>query len=491
MGAVLSLAELQALPGRLLHDLPVSESGAHRPGRNGVAVRSFPFPYRAGLAVSNDCDSQSLDCFFDWHQFVNGRETTRYGEGLGLEVGDSFWVYGGSVEPHLLKGNPFDAAHSDGYALAQLVELGRAGWFDTLHSFGNWSLRFVPPERKDDPSIHSREQIAKGLDLLDRLGLKPSVYVNHSGSPSNVGGPWGWYQKADDASHGLYSLDLLKEFGFRYFWLDSCTQLDKFGEDMDFGDEWHLRRALDRFRWFHWFRRVDAERRPHPVAMPGTIEEQRELLVGMFNRLMFPVDAQDGSRIMAFKRYRDIDQPVGATFPMQVTAAKLDALERGRGSVVVYQHFGVFGPRGRSPAASRPHRSRSPIPALDEHSVATWRLIADRQRSGRLFVATTSRLLNWVWLRDALRFQTELGPERWTIQLEGVQCPVVGAREREPFERIGLAFTVPQNAPEVVVIDEHNRTLPVRRERDPVHEGTDAVYLPWQALEWPGGPLPA
>lgn len=486
MSDSLSLSELAALPEKLLRTAPLEAIGAHAPDRTTAAVRSFPFPYRSGLAVSNDCDSMSTDCMDDWHGFVNGSKPTRYGDGLSLEVGDSFWVYGGSIEPAVYKGHPWDADHPDGYALARIVELGRHGWLDTLHSFGNWSVRYMPADRASDDDYYSRAQIEKGLARLDELGVKPFVYVNHSGSASNVGGPWGWYQKADDPTHPLYSLDLLKGFGFRYFWLDSCTQLDKFGENLDFGDEWTMHRELDRFRWFHWFRRVDANRVPHPIAMPADDEGRRDFVAGMFNKLIFPVSANDGDRVLAFKRYRDIDQPVGATFSSQVTAAKLDALEAGRGAVVVYQHFGVFGPRGRSPGVSRPHRQRSPIPSLDEHNVATWRLIAERQRSGRLFVATLGRLLEWVWLREALRFTLSTSNDKWTISIDGYDCPVRGRGALQPHHFNGLAFTVPSDAPEVsVVVQSDGRSLPVRRAADPVHEGTVAVYLDWQPLEWP------
>ncbi len=486
MSEVLSLSQVNALPDQLLRSVPAAQAGGHRPDRSTLAVRSFPFPFRAGLAVSNDCDSQSTDCLDDWHAFVNGSRPTRYGDGLKLEVGDSFWVYGGALEPALFKGHPWDENHPDGYALGKIVELGRLGWLDTLHSFGNWSVRYLTPDNAAHIHPHARPQIEKGLARLDELGIKPFVYVNHSGSVSNVGGPWGWYQKADDPEHPLYCLDLLKAFGFRYFWLDSCTQLDKFGEELDFEDDWAFRRELDRFRWAHWFRRVDENRVAHPVAMPESDDARRDYLLGMFNRLILPVPANDGSRLLAFKRYRDIDQPVGATFSAQVTAAKLDRLEAARGAVIVYQHFGVFGPRGRSPTLSRPHRKRSPIPSLDEHNVATWQLIAERNRAGQLFVATVGRLLEWVWLRDALRFRLDRREDMWVVNLLGFECPVRGRGALERQHLNGLAFTVPSDAPEVLVhLEGDDRPLPMQRKPDPVHAGTDAVYLPWQALEWP------
>ena len=483
--ADLTLAEVQALPAQAMAGLPLSQSGAYQP-EGDVHVRAYPFPYRCALALSNDCDSQSIECMFDWHTFVNGTKATRYGDGLGLEVGDSHWVYGAGVEPALYKGNPFDPSHDDGYALGQIIELGRLGWLDTLHSFGNWNLRVLPPDRTGDPTVYSRDQMQKGLDRLVELGLKPFVYVNHSGSPSNVGGPWGYYQHADDPDHNLYFIDRLREFGFRFFWIDPCTQIDKFGENLEFSSESDLRRALDRYRWASWLRHKDEEGRMVPVDVPDDPAELRELLVGMFNRPFFPVSARDGRMIHAFKRYRDIDQPVGATFPCQVTAAKLDELEARKGNVVVYQHFGVFGPRGRLPAVSRPFRKRSPIPALDEHSVATWEMIADRSRGGRLFVTTQGRLLDWLWRRSALRFSIEKGQDRWVISLDGFDCPVEGRRDVSDADLNGLAFVVPANAPDVNIVSPgRSGSIPLKRDPDPNGTGEHVAYLDWKPLEWP------
>ena len=55
-----------------------------------VALRKYPYPFKAALAISNDADGMSWAAFKDWRDFVNGSGETEYGTGLGLEVGDSF-----------------------------------------------------------------------------------------------------------------------------------------------------------------------------------------------------------------------------------------------------------------------------------------------------------------------------------------------------------------------------------------------------------------
>jgi hypothetical protein len=222
------------------------------------------------------------------------------------------------------------------------------------------------------------------------------------------------------------------------------------------------------------------------VDLPADEAETADLLISMFNRPFFPVEARDGRLIHAFKRYRDIDQPVGATFPTQVNAAKLDRLEEREGNVVVYQHFGVFGPRGRLPAISRPHRKRSPIPALDDHSVATWRMIAERNRDKRLFVTTVGRLMDWLWRRSALRFSVDKTQERWVVSLDEFDCAVNGRRPVEDKDLNGFAFVVPSTAPEVILVRPGREgALTAKRAPDPQNDGMDVAYLGWDALEWP------
>ena len=52
-----------------------------------VSLRKFPYPYRAMLAICNDIDESSSGYFLEIHNYLNGE--------LGLEIGDSFWLYFG------------------------------------------------------------------------------------------------------------------------------------------------------------------------------------------------------------------------------------------------------------------------------------------------------------------------------------------------------------------------------------------------------------
>ncbi len=113
-------------PATLLSDATAEEGGTLE--RNAeVYVRPYPFPFIAAFALSNDCDSCSMEAFEDWHAFVNGRASTPYGEGLGLEIGDSFWVWlNGSGGLALSMGAADEPVREPAY-VDRMAEIGRAG----------------------------------------------------------------------------------------------------------------------------------------------------------------------------------------------------------------------------------------------------------------------------------------------------------------------------------------------------------------------------
>ena len=60
-------------------------------------MRKFPYPYQAMLALSSDADSETLRKFNLVHQFINTREMTPAGRGLGLDFADSFFMTTGTI----------------------------------------------------------------------------------------------------------------------------------------------------------------------------------------------------------------------------------------------------------------------------------------------------------------------------------------------------------------------------------------------------------
>ena len=444
---------------------------------SGVAVRRYPFPYRCALAINNDTDGLRYDAFRAFHAYVSGRGETPFGPGLGLEVADSFWVWAAGGEFGLYHAPPWSEAAQPSPEHDRILELARAGWLDTLHGFGAWN---------DDWHL-DRDRIAKALAYLDSKDVKLKVYVGHGGynMTHNFGGPWGYYHGADDTAHRSYCFDLLSDYGFKYHWTDVCYELDKFGDDLVFDDQAQLDDAVARHDFQRYFHANDpADYTQAREVFPGIGDEERiAWRRRLFNHTIVPVTARDGRPALVFKRFRGHDGPMAGNFITQVNPQSLDALEARRGAVVIYQHFGVWralfmGKRHASQRVSEPET------VLDEHNVWAFRDLAERHRDGRVLVATTRRLLDFLWMRDHLVYRVENRNGTTVVRIEGIECPLKGRIQPEPADLAGLAFEIPKRLgePTLAIGD---KALPMTSIEDPEDPARLVIHQPWQSMEYP------
>lgn len=463
------------------------ENARGRAGSSEARLLRWPYPYRAALAVSNDTDGMSLAALADMHDFLNGTGETRYGRGLGLEVGNSFWIWNEHGQLSLRHGMPAEPGLQPSPESEILAELGRAGWLDTLHGFGAWSR----------PWRLGRHEAEQGLALLTELRMKPTVYINHGGSSPlhggggshmthNIGGPWGWYQRGDVPDDPSYCLDLLREFGFQFFWADPCYELTRFGEDRTYRNQRSLDLDVAQHDFQRWFRRRPPGGKGEFQAAFSEIDQATTIALRQrfFNHLQFPVEMRDGCTVTLFKRFRGLSAPTSGNFAAQVPARLLDELEQAEAGVVIYQHFGIWRPLGADRIHGHEQRSRPPV--FDTHSTWIFREIARRQDAGRLFVTTTSRLLQFAWVRDNLVWSSEtLEDGALVIALRNVRCPAEGPRwlAREMLD--GVSFTVPRSCPDVR-LEVTGMKEPPRLERHQfsIEPDLDVVVVPWRRLSY-------
>lgn len=459
------------------------------PGQGEIQLLKYPYPCVAALAISNDTDGMDLKTLDAFHDYVNGVEPTPYGNGLGLEVGDSFWIWSPEGQLALRHGRPNDRGLGGSVHAARLAELGRAGLLDTLHSMGAW---------RDDTGI-DRAGIERGLEILDRHGIMPAVHTNHGGSGAlhgggginlvhNVGGPWGYYQAVDDAESPTYALDLMRDFGFRFFWTDPFYEVTKFGDHLRFPNSHRLNLAASDYDFRRFFRTNSVDdQEGFRDTFPGFDAEEIDAIKRkVFNRTLSTFEVRDGPQMYFFKRFRGNEAPNAGNFCTQVSTERLDELEAREGSVVIYQHFGIWRAMGRQ--KNHPSEKRTLGDPFDEHCLWAWKELARRQEQGRLFITTTGRLLEYLRVRDNLKVETmpEAADRRARIRLVEVSCPVMGRSPVSASSLQGLGFRFPSNWDDPLLIVDGMRGVPeYRREPDQAFRGFDVLHFPWQRLEYP------
>src|SRR5262249_50315674 len=124
---------------------------------------------------------------------------------------------------------------------------------------------------------------------------------------------------------------------------------------------------------------------------------------------------------------------------------------------------------------------------LDLHARECWKDIAARWREQRLLIATSRRLLDWLWLRTHLVMKTKRAPDKWIVSIAGVKDPGGTIVPLSAENLNGLSLTLPEKAPEGgVTIDNMSATPAFQRAPDNAVPGRHAGYLPWSPLAWPG-----
>ncbi len=438
-----------------------------------ICIRKYPFPFKCLLSINNDTDGFHYSSFKSFHEFVNGKKSTIFGEGLNLEISDSFWIYS-KRNISLYKNLPWESNKKNKY-FEEILELCRLGILDTLHGFGDWI---------EDFNLE-RKQIDKILNFLSKNNINLEVYVNHGGynMSHNYAGIWSYYQQADNINHKSYCFDLLIKYGFKYFWADPFYELTKFGDNLNLSNN-DLEFFLKQYDFSKFLYR------PNPKDFSKSEEvlnkfnkiSLQNYKRDLFNSTLIKNISRDGIKNFMFKRFRGIDGPTSSNFVLQVNPDNLDALERLEGTVILYQHFGIR----RAILMGKGHESQSYTTnknVLDFNNIAAFKLLAKRYNEGRILITTTRKLLNYTRVRDYLDFNINNIQDQTFINIKGINCPVYGYQKIEKNMLSGVTFQI-KKIKKIPIVLLNNKQVNVKKVIDKKN-GKTFIYFPWKKIDWP------
>lgn len=404
-----------------------------------AVVRKYPYPYRSALTICSDLDFVTPEDFLRIHEFLNTTRPTSMGQGVGLEIGDSFWMY--SAQPD--EAGRFSYFHGlepvESPWAGMIRDFLRAGYLDCLHTYGDFSHY----------GGFRRAMAEQAVAALRDQGVQVPVWTNHGdrhnfqtlGESYSLGDVREWQSaNGDRFAAAEYHLDLTKTLGVRFIWRSSdLTQV--WGQDRPLGPADVLAWERLRLPWTHlrWLGR------------------QLQQGIGSANALLKPVRLRDGSSLLAFARYGRFSQDRADDLEHLLSQPRLDRLISDGAVAVLFTHLGK--------------RLRREDPLVPPGAQAGLRRLAREVSDGRIFVTTTSRLLTCCHIRRELKFaMTE--HDEW-IQLS------IGPGF-EPAELAGLTWYVDSPKPVRVFIGE--RQVPVRANPSD-HTGRPSVSVPWVPLD--------
>jgi len=420
-----------------------------------VRLLRFPAPYRGAVALSNDTDDlRDPRGWWEFLRFLNTTETTWLGPGLGMEVGDSFWFY--SDDPDEQPGSYFQGLTQEPSAFAPLIgTLGRAGYLDTLHSYGNFSRH----------GGFRREHAVHANDVLQHEGFAPRVWVNHGGGHDfqNLGtgcGDLPENPEAKGAPAPEYHLDITRNIGFRYAWVGDLTGTPGQSRGLGFGD------------WLHPDSPVRREAAGHVARGLSRRLGYRHILetfpnyAMLQNSLLAPRRMRDGTVMQTFVRYGDFERSAFADLGWLLRDYTLDTLEATGGVSIVFVHW------SRHPGYAFRDLPPSGLEGLTR--------IARRFRERRIWVTTTARLLAYCEAQRALEVRHSPEGDRDVLHLVLRSLP--DGRKLGAEDLSGISFEVPDAARTRVLLN--GITLPF----EPSSHRPNVLWMPWKPLSFPDPP---
>ena len=410
-----------------------------------VALRPYPYPYRAALTICSDIDrTRTLERFLTIQEFLNTERETAEGPGVGLEVGNTFFPYApdGSIA-YLSSG----AAERD--AIRTLIH---AGYVDCVHSFGD--------------GVDRRDLALRALDMLERDACRLTVWVDHAKAPTNFGKDV-TFGSGDVPTSPAYHADATLAYGVRFVWKGRASSIT--GQDTPLNPGCFASM-------------VDAEHRVSTVTNAAKDAAKvalarlgnRRFAMHRDNRLVAVSQLADGQKVLEFKRCNS--HWLGLSYghcasglAYVLRPAALDYLTRVGGATIVYTHLGTG-----------PYRH----PYIPPSTQQALRDLAERQRRGDVYVTTTARLLAYHTNRAHLRWSAETDADgRTVLRIAGVDDPIAGLRRPDLAELQGITFYVPDADRALVYYEEEEVA---RIERHPAdHTGRPSVGIPRTRLSYP------
>jgi hypothetical protein len=404
-----------------------------------VERRRFPFPYRAALAVCSDLDeTPDLELYANTLRFLNGRGATPFGDGLGLEIGNTIYF---DMPP-----DQFSYWNTTDRGREVIRALIRSGHVDCLHSFGDLA--------------DTRAHAGRALDDLERHGCRLEVWIDHAVAPSNFG-PDIMCGTGDVAGSPVYHADLTWAHGVRFVWRGRVTSVTGQGVAPRLGGIFTP---------------------AHPVASARTLA--KEAAKGVLGRagshkyrahatndLIRAATLRSGQPVWEFVRSNphwggvsSCDTATG--FGDVMGPGLIDRLIAREGACVLYTHL------GKTPTPARP---------FTEAGLAAWRCLAQASRDGCILVTTTRRLLgSWV-AGQTLTWSARTGDDG-AITIEARRTPTAGTLLADR-DLDGLCFYVEDAARARLVVD--GREITGLQRNPPDHTGRASVSVPWTRLELP------
>lgn len=322
-------------------------------------VRPLPYPFLGAVSISNDIEFFDFDIFEILLKFLNTKEQTPLGIGLGLEVTSSFFFY--SAHPYTFSYfRGIDLSAKLSHVAARINDYLCSGWIDTNHAYGDF----------DFVGGFTRKHALKCYETLSKLGVTLKTFTNH-GSKENIQniGKDASYHGGDLEASPAYHADLMKQHGVRYIWTDSLIDKKENQKSRT------LKKAIK-----HFFKK---DSQPKEILQDSVL--------------------QDNSCFKGFRRFRSTgaNAPNFSSLGYQIKQINWKDFYSKNGAMIFYQHLGVLYRAGGKCYSTT-------LEALNSRSdvfLAPFYFLEQEHKLGNLWVCGLTKFLNYLEMIKAVKVQ--------------------------------------------------------------------------------------
>ncbi|MDP4084438.1 MAG: hypothetical protein Q8934_07445 [Bacillota bacterium] len=386
---------------------------------HNVELRKFPYPYKSMLALCSDIDGTTLPEFLDYHRFLNTNVQTEYGKGLGLDVGDTFWMYVGNDDK-----SDFDYKNakvkdemSYWYGLDnkrphdkdEILKFLKVGWIDCMHSYGDFTM-----QKKNEVSFN-KKFAAPAINELRKQGVYVKVWLDH-GSPSNVqnfvSSNIYRFQKGDNQYSKYYHTNLLIPYGIKFGWGPTSSE---------FG----------------------------------------------YNSMIFPRRLKDGNKLWVFSRYSENSRGNLIWDPefidKEFSKQNLESLIDNHQYTIVAEHLGI----------------RHNKFLFNQNALTSLRYLDQQYVNHNILVARTSRLLNYNLVQQYLDYKATIKNNRTYINIVSVNDPWMGKYIPTLNDLRGVTFYVDNPHLSEILLDGKPVNLSYISDNHSDYTGRKSISIKW------------
>jgi hypothetical protein len=396
-----------------------------------IRLRGLPYPYEAMLSICSDLDeTPSAETYLRTSRFLNTKDKTPFGQGVGLEVGNTIYFY--------MNPGAFSYWNSSDDTRSIIRHLIRSGHVDCIHSFGDAATQ--------------RAQVQETLEHLDKHDCKIRVWIDHAVARTNFGADI-MQGSGDVLGDPAYHADLTLDYGISYVWRGRVTSMRGQDAPASVRGIWQASEPVGSLvTWAKEAAKVCA-------AALGNAKYG----LHRTNRLIRDVELRDSQRTIEFLRTNP--HPLGVStgdnacgLAMALSDEFLDRLVARRGKAIIYTHLGKqIDVQSGFPAPTRI--------ALEK--------LAGRMHAGQVLVATTQRILDYAAMTSRLRWKLSHSGDMTEIALQG--DPSLAKLD-------GLSFIVPVGRK--YRVSYRGQTLPAFRVKAGGEHGEWILHMPWAQLAY-------